>query len=493
MRKLDSAAGVSPPPCLMRELLGLHKVPRLDAKALAELEALEAERARRRAKKSGAEFCPHQPTVRQAEFLKLDCLEALYGGAAGGGKSDALLMAALQYAHVPGYSALLLRRTYADLSLPGAIMDRAKEWLIPKGIAWNDKDKRFTFPSGASLTFGYLDNERDRYRYQGAELQYIGFDELTQFPEQWYRYLLSRLRRMRGEPVPLRARCASNPGGIGHDWVRRRFVDGVDSGRSFVPATLDDNPFLDRDAYRLSLAQLDPTTRAQLLDGTWVRDSGGLVYGRFDDTRNQTSQAPPLDDYALGIDYGFTDATAFAVLGWRAHDPCVYVVEAYKRTGLTPSDAAEEVQKLEDRYHFVKIVGDTGGLGKGYAEEARRRFSLPIEQADKNNKRGYVDLLNGDLARGRVKLVTGGTKELVAEWLELPWTEDRQREADGFDNHCSDACLYGWRATTAFHNIPLEEPPKPGTPEFYNEQERQLEEAAEEHFGRKASEEWWQR
>jgi len=129
-------------------------------------------------------YCPHDPTPKQAEFLALDCLEALYGGAAGGGKTDALLMAALQHVHVPGYAALLLRRTYADLALPGAIMDRAKSWLRPKGIHWDEKNKRFTFPSGATLTFGYLDTEQDRYRYQGAELQFIGFDELTQFPEQ---------------------------------------------------------------------------------------------------------------------------------------------------------------------------------------------------------------------------------------------------------------------------------------------------------------------
>ncbi len=374
-------------------------------------------------------------------------------------------------------------------------MDRAKDWLIPKGVHWNDKEKRFTFPSGATLTFGYLDTERDRYRYQGAELQFIGFDELTQFPEQWYRYLLSRLRRLSGgpnAPVPLRARGASNPGGLGHDWVRRRFVDST-SPRAFVPASLADNPFLDRAAYTLALEQLDPTTRAQLLEGSWIRDAGGLVYGRYDETRNTIAKPPTLTSHLLGIDYGYNDATAFAVMGWRENDPCIYVVEAYKRTGLTPSDAAEEVQRLEDRYHFAKIVGDTGGLGKGYVEEARRRFSLPIEQAEKNNKRGYIDLLNGDLARGRVRLVTGACAPLVAEWLELPWTEDRQKEAEGFDNHCSDAALYAWRATTAFHNVPLDPIPLPGTPEFYAAEEKRMEELAEDHFAGKNATQWWQK
>ena len=99
------------------------------------------------ARTSPASFIPQAPTAKQAEFLAFDGLEALYGGAAGGGKSSALLMAALQYVHVPGYAALILRRTYADLSLPGAIMDRAHEWLQGTGATWNGTEKRWTFPS----------------------------------------------------------------------------------------------------------------------------------------------------------------------------------------------------------------------------------------------------------------------------------------------------------------------------------------------------------
>ncbi len=184
-------------------------------------------------------------------------------------------MAALQYVDIPNYSAILFRRTYNDLSLPGALMDRAKQWLNGKqGIRWNEQTHTFTFPSGAKLTFGYLDTETDKYRYQGAEFTFIGFDELTQFTESQYTYLLSRLRRLKDSYVPLRVRCATNPGGVGHEWVKQRFlIEGTANNRVFVPARLDDNPSIDKESYIPNLNQLDPVTRKQLLDGNWdVKD-----------------------------------------------------------------------------------------------------------------------------------------------------------------------------------------------------------------------------
>lgn len=223
----------------------------------------------------------HKPTAKQAEFLACFDREALYGGAAGGGKSDALLMAALQFVDVSGYAAILFRRTYADLSLPGALMERARDWLAGTKARWSDKEKTWHFPSGASLTFGYLDTANDRYRYQSSEFQFIGFDELTQFPETDFRYLFSRLRKLTTSQVPLRMRAASNPGGMGHEWVRQRFLtEGASQGRVFVPARLSDNPHLDREQYVTSLNELDPITRAQLLAGDWTVRAGGSIFQR---------------------------------------------------------------------------------------------------------------------------------------------------------------------------------------------------------------------
>jgi predicted phage terminase large subunit-like protein len=202
----------------------------------------------------------------------------LYGGAAGGGKSDALLMAGLQYADVPGYAGLILRLTFSDLSLPGALMDRAAEWLTPTDAHWNGVEKTWQFPGGGSLSFGYLENERDKYRYQSSEFQFIGIDEATQFTGTKYTYMFSRLRRKKGLAVPLRMRPASNPGGVGHEFFKQRFlVEGWEKKRLFIPARLEDNPYLDREEYEHSLAQLDYVTRQRLRMGDWnVSEDGGL-------------------------------------------------------------------------------------------------------------------------------------------------------------------------------------------------------------------------
>lgn len=189
-------------------------------------------------------------------------------------------MAAAQYVEVPGYSALLLRRTFPDLNQPGAILDRSKDWWSGKA-RWVEDQKAWHFPSGSTIKFGYLEHDKDKYQYQGAEYQFIGFDEATQFAEPMFRYLFSRLRRKSGLRAPLRMRAASNPGGVGHDWVNQRYiVEGEANGRVFVPARLYDNPSLDQGEYMDALDQLDPVTRAQLLEGDWNARGDGASFRR---------------------------------------------------------------------------------------------------------------------------------------------------------------------------------------------------------------------
>lgn len=227
-------------------------------------------------------YCPEEPSLPQKVFLRTNALEAMFGGAAGGGKSSALLMAALQYVDVPGYSALLFRRTLQDLTLPGALMDRFISWMSRyDDVRWNANTYTATFPSGARIGFGYLNNKDDYLRYKGVEVQFVGMDEVTEIRETDYRYLFSRLRRPNSGPlaqVPLRMRCATNPA---PNWVRQRFlVEGPSKGRVFVPSKLTDNPGIDPDSYRRALQELPPEERKRLEEGDWWVTSLGSMFDR---------------------------------------------------------------------------------------------------------------------------------------------------------------------------------------------------------------------
>ena len=252
-----------------------------------------AEVARQAVPRMPGNYVPELPSPPQQVFLLLDDHEEVfYGGAAGGGKSSALLMAALQYIDVPGYSALLLRRSFSDLEQPGALMDRARTWLSGTDAYPRAGGRRWIFPSGARIVFGYVSSHNDVLQYQSAEYQFIGIDELTEWEKRTYQFLFSRLRRPRNvgqlppsddgvtlADVPLRMRSASNPGGPGHEWVKDHFVDRRTraDGVIFVPARVEDNPALDTESYLANLARLDPVDAARLAEGDWdVEDTGDV-------------------------------------------------------------------------------------------------------------------------------------------------------------------------------------------------------------------------
>lgn len=370
-------------------------------------------------------YIPHDPSPKQTAFLLLPNKEAFYGGAAGGGKSDALLMAALQYVDTRGYRALLLRRTYQDLSLPGALMDRAKEWMAPwvyrKEVTWIDKDKTFLFPSGATITFGYLESENDKYRYQSSEFQFIGFDELTQFTETQYTYLFSRLRRLAHSEVPLRMRGASNPDGTGLEWVKQRFVvEGAAKNRPFISAKLEDNPHLDQQAYDESLQELDPITRLRLREGNWeVRAEGKLFSSGwfkkiqdFDVPRTMRmvrywdlagSEEPTKLNRNKDPDY-----TASVLLGeWRG----IYYVLDVQRFRLSPEATELKILQtaMQDGFHVnIFIEEEPGSAGKhlidhyartvlkGYAVRGNRETGSKVLRANPVSsaaERGNIHLI----------------------------------------------------------------------------------------------------
>ena len=257
-----------------------------------------------------SQYIPHTPTAKQQAFLWLDSFEVFYGGAVGGGKSDALLMAALQYVDIPGYNALLIRDTYTNLVKPEGLLTRAHEWLYNSDAHWKGDQKQYIFPSGATISFSYLDGPQDHFNHMGAAYQFVGIDEIVSIRENQATFLFSRMRSRDAESykadlkvltefndqeiesfyqqyksIPLRFRAASNPPLAEQiargEWVKKRYVTKTTRGdRIFIPAGLDDNPHLNKEEYLTSLNRLDPITREQLLKGDWNIRVKGRMFDR---------------------------------------------------------------------------------------------------------------------------------------------------------------------------------------------------------------------
>ncbi len=409
-------------------------------------------------------YCPHRPTPKQLLFLGLNTEEAFYGGAGGGGKSDALLMGALQYVDVPGYHAILFRRTYTDLAQPEALMSRADEWLAPTPARWDDREKTWHFPTqgpdgkpakDATLSFGYLEYEKDKFRYQGTSFQYIGFDELTQHPEGNYRYLFGWLRKPRGFPVPLRMRAASNPGGVGHDWVKQRFiVEGPELGRPFIPAKLKDNPYLDPVSYRKSLANLDPVTRAQIEEGDWsARQAGGKFrreWFEIVDVAPAKCQTVRFWDMAAtepkkGKD---PDWTVGCLMG-LAPDKTLYVVDI-KRVRATPSGNEKLVRQtaeLDGKAVAIRMEQEPGSSGVKAIDDYRRRVLMGWDfkgVLSTGSKEVRANPLSSQAEAGNVKLVRG------------PWIGELLDELEAFPGGAHDDHVDA--ASGAFNSLVLSEP-----------------------------------
>lgn len=242
-------------------------------------------------------YCPVEATVKQEWFLLRDELEVFFGGAAGPGKSWGLLMAALQYVLEPGYHALLLRPTLTEFEQQGGLIELSHEWLGPTDAWWHGGRREWKFPAGSSVRFGYLATESHLSHYPGGGVSFLGFDELTLFTERLYLGMFRLLRQPvdRLKNVPVRVRSASNPGNVGHEFVKGRFIDPVtrEPGSVFIPATFHDNPHLNYEEYLATLSHMHPVDRERLIKGDWdVAEEGGK-FNRHDFQLVDDADCPP--------------------------------------------------------------------------------------------------------------------------------------------------------------------------------------------------------
>ena len=396
-------------------------------------------------------YCPEDASLTQKVFLRSYALEGLFGGAAGGGKSSALLMSALQYVDVPGYSAILFRRTYADLSLPGALMDRFKDWIGGiEEIHWNANSYVATFPSGARISFGYLNNTNDYLRYKGSEFQFIGMDEVTEIRESDYRYMFSRLRRPASgalSQVPLRMRAASNPA---PNWVRQRFiVEGKETGRIFVPSLLTDNPGIDADSYRQALQALDPVERRRLELGDWWSTTLGTLFDRNDFVIIDQHEVPIVTSAARAVRFWDLAATEphsgnldpdWTVGTLMLFDQGVgYVMDVRKIRAkgdrveqLIAQTAAEDGHSVS-----IRIEQEPGSSGKALIDQYAR-YVVPgydlIGLRASGDKVTRARPFAAAVANGNIRLVRG------------PWLTDFLDEMSSFPEACNhddqvDSCV----------------------------------------------------
>ena len=399
----------------------------------------------------------------QTEFLAAGELDVLYGGAAGGGKSYAMLVDPLRYCHKPVHRALILRRSMPELR---ELIDKSRE-LYPKafpGCKFREVEKLWNFPSGAKIEFGFLERDADVYRYQGQAYSWIGFDEITHLPTEFgWNYLASRLRTTDPEIVPY-LRCTANPGGVGAHWVKKRYVDPYEPNkafegsdgltRKFIPARLDDNPYLAEDGrYEQMLKALPAVQRKQLLEGNWDITEGA-AFAEFDPDFHVIPpfQIPVGWERIKGIDYGYASESACV---WGAIDPSDRTLIIYRelyQKNLTGVDLAQLItqMEIEDPFSVAGVLDTaawnrTGTTGPTVGETLVRA-GHKLRRADKNRIQGKIQIHEylkvQQSGRPRIQLFNT-CPNLIRELQSIPLDRSNPEDVDTHaQDHAYDALRY---------------------------------------------------
>lgn len=338
-------------------------------------------------------------TPRQRDFIAAGSGEVLFGGAAGGGKSYGQLVDALLFAlRYPRSKQLILRRTLPELEKS---LVRCALELYPREIfTYKASKHEGRFLNGSVVDFGYCDAENDVYRYQSAEYDVIRFDELTHFTEQMYVYLISRVRG--ANTYPKQIKSTTNPGGIGHAWVKSRFIDiGPPNeealGRIFLPSRVTDNTFLMRadPKYVERLLKLAKKDREALLHGNWDIFEGQY----FTEWNRDIHVIPPFElpkDWRryFVMDYGLDMLAGY----WIAVDGLgrAYVYRELYESGLIISEAARKIRENTCEKVYSNIAPpDLWNRRQDTGKSAAQIFAengVPLVSAQNDRVQGWYNL-----------------------------------------------------------------------------------------------------
>lgn len=341
-------------------------------------------------KKSRKEKLYLELTKTQKQFMDAEADEVLFGGAAGGGKSYGQLADALIYAlKYPKSRQLILRKTYPELEHSLILVSLG---FYPRAVCtYNSSSRKWNFLNGSIIEFGYCAAKTDVLRYQGAEYDVVRFDELTHFTEDQYTYLISRVRGV--NPYPKMVKSSTNPGGVGHNWVKHRFIDDFEPNkvhtdketgarRLFIPSYVNDNVFLMRaDAdYINRLKQLPEKERKALLCGEWdIFD--GQVFAEWRNsalgrkTRRWSHVIEPFEipkEWRRYRAFDFGYSKPFAV-SWYAVDGdgrAYNYRELYGCTGEPDVGIRWTAQKIADEIRKIEETEDSGLHITGVADPA---------------------------------------------------------------------------------------------------------------------------
>jgi hypothetical protein len=422
----------------------------------------------------------------QTDFLSASEQEVLYGGAAGGGKSYAMVADPIRYVNNPNANMLLVRRSTEELRELISISKKLYPAAI-EGARFLERDKTWVFPSGASLWMSYLDRDDDVSRYQGQAFNWIGFDELTQWPTPYaWNYMRSRLRSAKGSGLELYQRATTNPGGAGHQWVKKTFIDPAPPNtsfwatdpmtgetivfpkghrregepllkRKFVPATLFDNPYLADDGmYEANLLSMPEHQRRQLLEGDWTLNEGA-AFPEFNyrDHVIEPFEIPSNWTRFRAADYGYGSYTGVVWFAISPSEQLIIYRELYC-SKVTAADLAGLILEAErgDRIRYgvldSSLWHNRGDTGPSLAEQMIVRGCRwrPADRSRGSRVSGKNELhrrLQVDEFTGEPGLVIFNTcTNLISQLPSIPLDKNNPEDVDtNAEDHLYDALRYG--------------------------------------------------